>query len=116
MESRFAYFRSAIRELRMRRDMLFLADRRKEYKRRYELLVRSDKYTKDKEVIISRKPLRYLWTMVDGKQYRGSREQLTLLIEADIEKEVEESFYDFPYYPLTRQDPFYFPNLGSTEE
>ena len=116
MDSRFAYFRSATRELRMRRDMLFMVDRKKEFKRRYEDLKRSDKYTKDKEVIISRKPLRYLWTMLDGQQYRGSKDEIAQQIERDLQNEVENSFYDFPYYPLTRQDPFYFPNLGSTEE
>ena len=93
-----------------------MVDRKKEFKRRYEDLKRSDKYTKDKEVIISRKPLRYLWTMLDGQQYRGSKDEIAQQIERDLQNEVENSFYDFPYYPLTRQDPFYFPNLGSTEE
>ena len=116
MDSRFAYFRSATRELRMRRDMLFVADRRKEFKRRYDELKTSDKYTKDKEVIVSRKPLRYLWTMLDGRQYRGTRDQISQQMEQDLENEVENSFFDCPYYPLSRQDPFYCPNLGRTED
>ena len=96
--------------------MLFRADRRKEFNRRYEELKSTDKYTKKKEVIISRKPLRYLWIMMDGKEYRGARDQILQQIEQDLQNDVEESFYDFPYYPLSRQDPFYFPKLGSNEE
>ena len=116
MDSKFAYFRSAVRELRMRRDMLFRADRKKEFTRRYEDLKNSDKYTKKKEVIINRKPLTYLWIMAGGKKYRGSRASISQQIEEDLLNEVEDTFYEFPYYPLSRQDPFYFPKLGSTEE
>ena len=96
--------------------MLFRADRKKEYNRRYEELKKSDKYTKKKEIIISRKPLIYLWTMQDGKEYRGSRAEILQQIEEHLDNDVEETFYEFPYYPLSRQDPFYFPNLGNTEE
>ena len=100
----------------MRRDMLFRADRKKEFDRRYEDLKKSDRYTKKKETIINRKPLMYLWTMLDGKEYRGSRAEIAQQIEDDLHNDVEETFYKFPYYPLSRQDPFYFPNLGNTEE
>ena len=96
--------------------MLFKADRKKEFNRRYEEMKKGDKYTKKKEVIINRKPLRYLWIMIDGKEYRGSRAQILQEIEQDLQNDVEETFFEFPYYPLSRQDPFYFPNLGSTEE
>ena len=116
MASKFTYFRSAIRELRMRRDMLFLANRKREFNRRYEELKKGDKYNKKREVIINRKPLRYLWTMMDGKEYRGSRDQILQEIEQDLQNDVEETFYEFPEYPLYRQDPFYYPNLGGDEE
>ena len=100
----------------MKRDMLFMVDRKKEFNRRYKESKKGDKYNKKKELIINRKPLRYRWIMMDGNEYRGSRDQILQDIEQDLQNDVEETFYEFPYYPLSRQDPFYFPKLGSNEE
>ena len=93
-----------------------MADRKKEFHRRYEELKTTEKYSVKSEVIINRKPICYLLTMANGNKYRGSRQQIADLIEQDLNNDVEETFLENPYYPLSQQDPFYFPNLGKDEE